>query len=145
MVARCQREFASSSWKPRPVTKSTAHRPNQWEVAIVLKCGDLRSGAPRMILSYLVDLGGGGGGGATDSNRRGGGGGGGGVGPGGRSIATGLGRKSVGGCYSPSGAPRTILSYPGGRRTDGRGTMGDSEWQDQCRRWTGNRNGRCCW
>ena len=25
--------------------------------------------------------------------------------------------------------------------TDGRGTMGDSEWEDQCRRWTGNRNG----
>ena len=24
----------------------------QWEVAIVLKCGDLRSGAPRTILSY---------------------------------------------------------------------------------------------
>ena len=29
--------------------------------------------------------------------------------------------------------------------TDGRGTMGDSEWQDQCRRWTGNRNGRFSW
>ena len=29
--------------------------------------------------------------------------------------------------------------------TDGRGIMGDSEWQDQCRRWTGNRNGRFSW
>ena len=26
--------------------------------------------------------------------------------------------------------------------TDGRGTGGDSEWRDQCRRWTGNWNGR---
>ena len=32
------------------------------------------------------------------------------------------------------------------RTDDGRkGHNGDSEWQDQCRRWTGNRNGRCCW
>ena len=29
--------------------------------------------------------------------------------------------------------------------TDGRGTGGDSEWQDQCRRWTGNWNGMCGW
>ena len=27
--------------------------------------------------------------------------------------------------------------------TDGRGTGGDSELWDQCRRWTGNRNGMC--
>ena len=27
---------------------------SQWEVAIVLKCGDLRSGAPRTILSYPI-------------------------------------------------------------------------------------------
>ena len=28
---------------------------------------------------------------------------------------------------------------------DRRGTGGDSEWRDQCRQWTGNRNGRCGW
>ena len=32
------------------------------------------------------------------------------------------------------------------RTDDGRkGHNGDSEWHDQCRRWTGNRNGMCCW
>ena len=29
--------------------------------------------------------------------------------------------------------------------TNGRGTGEDSEWRDQCRRWTGNWNGRCGW
>ena len=28
---------------------------------------------------------------------------------------------------------------------DGKGTGGDSEWRDQCRRWKGNRNGMCGW
>ena len=87
------------------------------------------------------------------------GGGGRGVGPGGRSIATGLGRKPVGGCYSAemrrpairstahgpihiygqirSPVPTLIWRMDDGRKKHG----GDSEWRDQCRRWTGNRNG----
>ena len=62
----------------------------------MLKCGDLRSGAPRKSRGHRVV------GGRDDGlePKGGGGGGGGGVGPGGRSIATGLGRNPVGGCYS---------------------------------------------
>ena len=53
----------------------------------------------------------------------------------GSSIATGLGRKPVGGCYSAemrrpairSTAHDPILRWSEGRTTDGRGSTGDSE------------------
>ena len=46
----CQREVVSSRWKRRPLIRSTAY--NISYPVIVLKCRDLRSGAPRTNLSY---------------------------------------------------------------------------------------------
>ena len=65
-----------------------------------------------------------------------------GVGGGGLRVGRGLveGRGSV-----KWGGDKESWAYTGledGWRMEG-ARRGDSEWQDQCRRWTGNQNGRC--
>ena len=58
---------------------------------------------------------------------------------GGRGVVEGRVSVKCGGDKGPG--PTLVWRTDDGRKGHG----GDTEWQDQCRRWTGNRNGRCGW